>query len=88
MDALGAVGLARMFYVSGRLERKLAHGDDPLATHRPLDDLEYALDHIDVKLARLPDMMRTRAGARLAQARLARVFAFRDQFIDEWGSEN
>ncbi|WP_028535762.1 HD domain-containing protein [Paludibacterium yongneupense] len=88
MDALGAVGLARMFYVSGRLERKLAHADDPLAAQRPLDDLEYALDHIEVKLARLPAMMRTRAGAQLAETRLQRILAFREQFIDEWGGAN
>ena len=31
LDALGAVGLARLFYIAGRMGSSLAHGADPLA---------------------------------------------------------
>jgi uncharacterized protein len=34
MDALGAIGLARMFYTSGRMGRQLAHPDKPLGEGR------------------------------------------------------
>jgi uncharacterized protein len=54
MDALGAIGLARMFYTSGRMGRQLAHPDKPLGEGRHLDDREYALDHIEVKLENCP----------------------------------
>jgi uncharacterized protein len=84
LDALGAIGLARMFYVGGRLERALAHPSDPLAQHRELDDSRYTLDHIETKLANLPATMQTAAGARLGQARLARLREFRDVFVAEW----
>jgi HD superfamily phosphodiesterase len=35
MDALGAIGLARMFYTSGRMGRQLAHPDKPLGRAEP-----------------------------------------------------
>ena len=84
LDGLGAVGLARMFYIAGRMGSALAHGSDPLALDRPLDDKAYSLDHIDAKLARLPGMMQTDAGRRLAEARLATLTAFRSAFAAEW----
>jgi uncharacterized protein len=86
LDALGAVGLARLFYTAGRMGSSLAHGADPLALHRPLDDRSYALDHIVAKLAALPAMMQTAAGRALAQQRLAGLLAFREQFALEWGA--
>lgn len=84
MDALGAIGLARMFYTSGRMGRQLAHPDNPLGTDRVLDDREYALDHIEVKLEKLPGMMQTAAGRAMAETRLQRLLAFRQQFVEEW----
>jgi uncharacterized protein len=86
LDALGAVGLARMFYTAGRMGCALAHADDPMALHRDLDDKAYSLDHIDVKLATLPGKMQTAAGRRLGQSRLAELIAFRDSFIAEWAA--
>ena len=84
LDALGAIGLARMFYVAGSMGRPLAHATDPLAETRALDDQAYTLDHIVVKLAKLPAMMQLDAGRALAEARLARLMAFRDEFAAEW----
>jgi uncharacterized protein len=84
LDGLGAVGLARMFYIAGRMGSGLAHGGDPLAHERPLDDRAYSLDHIAVKLARLPGMMQTAAGRRLGERRLAVLVDFRDAFAAEW----
>jgi len=84
LDGLGAVGLARMFYIAGRMGSALAHGSDPLARDRPLDDKAYSLDHIEAKLARLPAMMQTEAGRALGEARLATLTAFRSAFAAEW----
>lgn len=88
LDALGAVGLARMFYVSGRLGRALAHPSDPLALERALDDGTYSLDHIVVKLAKLPEMMQTEAGRAMANARLGKLLVFRKEFAAEWLGTN
>lgn len=38
LDALGPVGLARMFQVGGQLGRALVHPSDPMGRHRELDD--------------------------------------------------
>ncbi len=73
-----------MFYTSGRMGRQLAHADDPLASTRQLDDREYALDHIEVKLEKLPAMMQTAAGRAMAEERLQRLRTFRQQFVEEW----
>lgn len=86
LDALGAVGLARMFYIAGRMGSALAHPLDPLARTRPLDDRAWSLDHIVVKLAKLPGMMQTEAARRQAEERLARLLAFREAFAEESGS--
>lgn len=84
LDALGAVGLARMFYVAGRMGCALAHPDDPLATRRERNDKAYSLDHIAVKLATLPGSMQTAAGRALGEQRLRELLAFRDRFVAEW----
>lgn len=84
LDALGPVGIARMFSVGGQLGRALAHPTDPLAQQRPLDDGAYTLDHIAVKLATLPASMQTAAGRQLGQARMAWVAAFRADFVQQW----
>ncbi|TWI69580.1 uncharacterized protein IP91_00650 [Pseudoduganella lurida] len=84
LDALGAVGLARMFYTAGRMGTGLAHGADPAGTLRDLDDKAFALDHIAVKLATLPGTMQTAAGRRLGEQRLEALHRFRDMFVAEW----
>ena len=69
IDALGAVGLARCFAVSGALGRPLFHPDDPFAEHRAPDDSRFALDHFQTKLLRLPATMQTERGRALAEVR-------------------
>lgn len=86
LDGLGAVGLARMFYIAGRMGSGLAHPDDPLGTAREFDDRRYALDHIMVKLAKLPGMMQTAGGRAVAEERLAQLLAFRAAFAAESGA--
>ena len=84
LDALGAVGLARMLHIGGQLGRSLAHATDPLATARGLDDKRYTLDHIENKLLRLPMAMNTAEGRELAESRVQLLVRFRDQFVAEW----
>lgn len=87
LDALGAVGLARLYYTAGRMGSALAHPTDPLAVHRSMDDRAFALDHIECKLATLPATMQTGAGRRIGEARLDWLRAFRATFVAEWGGE-
>jgi uncharacterized protein len=84
LDALGAIGLARLFYTAGRMGSALAHPTDPLGQKRMFDDKAFALDHIMVKLDTLPESMQTSAGRILGHQRLALLHAFREQFASEW----
>lgn len=89
MEALGAIGAARTFYIAGLLSTQLFAGEDPLAKDRALDDRRYALDHFQVKLYKLPGLMNTAAGKRLAErnAEWLRVFAEKmdAEIRGEWG---
>jgi uncharacterized protein len=69
IESLGAIGLARVFAVSGNLNRALFNGADPFAESRPLDDSTYAVDHFARKLLLLPQQMKTNAGKALADQR-------------------
>ncbi|HEP0986486.1 phosphohydrolase [Enterobacter ludwigii] len=67
LEALGAIGLARVFAVSGALGVALFNAEDPFADARTLNDRAFALDHFQTKLLRLPDTMHTDVGRELAQ---------------------
>lgn len=67
LEALGAIGLARVFAVSGSMNTALFDADDPFADRRALDDKAYALDHFQTKLLRLPVTMQTEKGREMAQ---------------------
>lgn len=71
LDALGAIGIARMMSVSGQLGRALYDTEDPLAQRRPLDDQRWAIDHFETKLFRLGDGMLTRTATEMAQSRIS-----------------
>jgi uncharacterized protein len=67
LEALGAIGLARVFAVSGALGVALFDGNDPFADQRELDDKAWALDHFRTKLLALPQTMQTEKGRQLAR---------------------
>ena len=83
LDAIGMVGVARCFYIAGRMGSGLYHPGDPGAEHRPLDDRSYAIDHFPAKLLKLSEGFQTETGAKLARERHARLVLFLTQFRDE-----
>jgi uncharacterized protein len=83
IEALGAIGIARCFAVSGSLGRPLFHSADPFAHARSLDDKRYAVDHFAQKLLRLPQSMQTATGLRIAQERADVMRVFLDQLAHE-----
>ncbi len=84
MEALGALGVARNMYVAGRMNSKLFHPEDPLGQKgRELDDKQYAIDHFELKLLKLPSMMQTEAGRTIAEQRAQVLIDFRSQLLEE-----
>ena len=67
LKKMGAIGLARVFAVAGALNTILFDAEDPFADRRALDDRQYALDHFQCKLLRLPETMQTARGKEVAQ---------------------
>ena len=76
LEALGAIGVARVFATGASFGAGLWHPSDPWAERRPLDDKAWSLDHFERKLLKLAEGMRTDSGRRLAQARQAAMTAY------------
>ncbi len=85
LDALGAVGLARVFAVSGALDRALFDSDDPFARDRPLAEGVFAVDHFFTKLLRLEAEMLTDTGKTLARERTDRLRRYLTWLAEETG---
>lgn len=69
MEALGAIGVLRTFYIAGRLGIELFDSNDIFAERRSLDDKRFALDHFYCKLFKLSSSIQTEGGRRIAQSR-------------------
>ncbi|OXJ26312.1 phosphohydrolase [Burkholderia sp. HI2714] len=83
LDAIGMVGVARCFYVAGRMGSALYDPADPHASARELDDTRFAIDHFRTKLLTLSTGFQTVTGTRLAIVRRDRLQRFLDEFSDE-----
>jgi uncharacterized protein len=86
IEALGCIGIARLFSVGGAMGRALFHPSDPLAKNRDLDELTYTLDHHFVKLRKLPDTMKTERGIEEARVRLVKMESFIEDLVYEIGA--
>jgi uncharacterized protein len=85
LEALGAIGLARMFHISGQMGGGLFDAQDPMALHRPLDDKAFALDHIETKLLKIVATMQTQPGRLMAEERADWMLSFRTRLLSEIG---
>lgn len=70
LDALGAIGIARTFAVSGAVGRSFYSSDDPFCSRRSPDDRKWTIDHFYKKLLLLSDAMNTSTGRAEAQKRI------------------
>ncbi|MEM9910605.1 MAG: HD domain-containing protein [Pseudomonadota bacterium] len=88
LDAIGYIGIARCFYVSGRLGRALYDPEDPDASDRELNDLNFAVDHFKTKLLQLSGSFQTETGKALAIARHGVVEEFLNGLLAEVSTQN
>ncbi len=86
LDALGMIGVARLFYIAGRMGSQLYDATDPQAEKRPFDDKRYAADHFKTKIFGLAQGFQTCTGAALAQIRHERAVRFLAEFMEEVGA--
>ena len=85
MEAIGAIGLARVFYTGGKMGSKLFHAEDPWAENRELDDRQYSVDHFFCKLLTLGETMKTQPGRDLAEENTDYLRGFLDKLREELG---
>ncbi|WP_150670779.1 HD domain-containing protein [Pandoraea anhela] len=83
LDAIGAIGIARTFYVAGRNGSRLYDPADPFAAHRELDDRRFALDHFETKLLHLNDGLMTATARRIGEQRVAAMRAYVELLREE-----
>lgn len=83
LDALGAMGLARLFSITTQLGRPFYDFNDPFAQNRPLNDKDFGIDHIYIKLEKIVSTMNTNS----ARVEAVRRFKFIEEFLDELKKE-
>ncbi len=83
LDALGAIGLARMWATCADMKRPFYSPEDPFATARTPDDKSWGLDHVYKKLLLVPDRLHLPTSRSIAAERAAFIRDFVDQLRTE-----
>jgi uncharacterized protein len=84
LDALGAVGIARAFSVSGSEKRFFYNPEDPFhILERELSQKDWTLDHFYTELLRVKNSMHTLTARKLAQERTLFMWRFLKQMQKE-----
>ena len=83
LDALGAIGIARVFATGGALKRPFYNSDDPFCKKRTPDDKIWTVDHFFEKLFKLELLMNTKSGKIEAKKRTRVLREFLKQLKHE-----
>lgn len=83
LDALGAIGIARVFATGGSLKRPFYNIDDPFCKRRIPDDHTWTVDHFFAKLLKLESLMNTKSGKIEAKKRTRILKEFLNQLKQE-----
>lgn len=83
LDALGAIGIARVFATGGSLKRSFYNLDDPFCKKRSPDDKIWTVDHFFTKLLKLESLMNTKSGKIEAKKRTRILKEFLRQLKQE-----
>ncbi len=83
LDAIGAIGLARMWATCADMKRPFYSPVDPFCTTRAPDDKLWGLDHVFKKLLAIPARLHTDTARSLAEDRVAFLRLYVDQLRSE-----
>ena len=85
LDALGAIGLARMWATCADMKRPFYDPSDPFAERRDPDDKQWGIDHVFKKLLVVPSRLHLATSRGMAEDRVVFIRAFVDQMRRELG---
>ena len=83
LDAIGAIGIARVFAVGGSENRAFYNIDDPFCKNRIPDDKTWTLDHFYKKLLKLESLMNTKSAKIEAKKRTKLLKTFLSELKQE-----
>jgi uncharacterized protein len=83
LDAIGAIGIARVFTVGGYEKRPFYNIKDPFCKNREPDDKLWTLDHFYRKLLKLESIMNTKSGKIEAKKRTKIMKEFLNELKNE-----
>ncbi len=88
LDAIGAIGIARVFAFGGKFGREIHNPLKKLIRYKSLKDLNWSentsLHHFEEKLLYLKDQMNTKTGRVLALKRHKFMVQYLQEFHKEW----
>ncbi|MDD5031614.1 MAG: HD domain-containing protein [Patescibacteria group bacterium] len=91
LDALGAVGIARVFATGAKLQERLIYNPEIKIKKRTMNfrkkDSYSAIHHFYDKLLLLKNLMNTKTGKKLAGERHEFLEKYLKQFFKEWNSK-
>ncbi len=83
VDSIGAIGVARMMMVGGKMDCTLYNEDDPFCEKRKPKDRQWTIDHFYSKLLKLNAGFHTKAAINEAQRRHDYMLNFLKQLESE-----
>lgn len=73
LDGLGAIGIARMMIVAGKLNRSIYSEDDPFCETRNPNDTQFSIDHFFIKLFKTAQTLQTESARMEGATRVNRM---------------
>lgn len=86
LDALGAIGLARMWATCADMKRPFYAPSDPFCVRRDPDDKQWGLDHVYKKLLLVPERLHTKTARAIADRRAVFLRTFVAELASEIGA--
>jgi uncharacterized protein len=83
LDAIGAIGLARMWATCADMKRPFYAPEDPFCESRAPDDKAWGLDHVFKKLLVVPSRLSFATSRALAEQRIAFIRTYLEQLRQE-----
>lgn len=83
LDAIGAIGIARLFATSTEMMRPFYSSSDPFCRERAPDDKQWGIDHCYRKLLRIEEGLHTATAREIARPRAEFLRAYLRQLETE-----